>query len=599
MIARVGMKLRRRTVAGAARLVVPVALAASLLGLLVCCTKPNPKPNIVLIVVDALRPDFLGCYGYDRPTSPNIDKLAARGILFETAIAHASWTKPSFATLLTSLYPFQHGVVDWESVMPDTVTTLPEVLRAHGYATMGIITMLGLTGEYQVIRGIDTLFEAPKHELNAMETTAIADSLIENSKKPFFLLIHYHDAHWPYKPSTEYVDPVRREGDGNPFASLGVAYRSDSGIPTQDAIDRERLLYSACVRQADDGIGRLVESLRRAGLIESTVLVVTADHGEAFWEHKTRAHGFNLYDEAIRVPLIIHYPARFKKAARLSPQVGLVDVMPTVTELAGASDPAYREGLSLLRLVEPRRAEIAGGFFPRGVGISELDLRRVPGVKSLRTLDWKLIVEPSTSMKELYSLNDDPGETINLWQNGGRIGDSLQSLISKVPGSSLSGWRIAVTGSAGDASITLKGKLGRGARLLRLNKVTGGGTPEVVVAPDSTSFSLEARSRGLYLLLFDVVPRDAEVSLKILPRGKDAPAEAHVGLERTTPVPATLALRAQACQGLPGAFQEFRTAGRSGIFVWWLPGEEWRESGKRATLSPEQKKRLRALGYAQ
>jgi choline-sulfatase len=511
----------------------PAVLLASLLVLSFCCSKPAPRPNIILIVVDALRPDFLGCYGYDRPTSPNIDDLAAGGVLFENAIAHASWTKPSFATLLTSLYPFQHGVTDWESVMPDTVSTMPEVLRAHGYATLGIITMLGLTGEYQVIRGIDALYEAPKHELNSTETTAIADSMIAASPRPFFLLIHYHDAHWPYKPADQYVDQVRREGDPSLGASHGFSPPDETGIPPQEMIDRERLLYSACVRQTDDGIGRLVESLRRAGLLKSTALIVTADHGEAFWEHGTRAHGFNLYDEVIRVPLIVHYPARLKKGVRVPGQVGLVDVMPTVLDLTGTDDTGRREGLSLLRVAEPGGAEPPERFFPRGVGISELELRRAPGVKSLRTLDWKMIVEPSTSAREVYNLRDDPGETVNLWGKAGPMEDSLSSIMSRVPGSSLNGWRIALTGNGGEMSVTIKGRLGGGGRVLGLTKVTGPGDLALAVGPDSASFSLEAKPRGLQLVLLDVTPPDAEVYLETEPHGKDAPAAANVGVNAT------------------------------------------------------------------
>ncbi|MFH1219598.1 MAG: sulfatase [Candidatus Eisenbacteria bacterium] len=256
-----------------------ISVAACLL--LVSCSRQPRNPNVVLIVVDALRPDFLGCYGFDRPTSPNIDSLAGESALFETAITHASWTKPSFASFLTSLYPFQHGVVDWEAVMSDTIVTLPEILRSHGYHTMSLITMFGIAGSFNVTQGIDERKEYPKYLRDAALMTDDAIDLIGKSSKPFFIMIHYFNTHWPYPAPAKYVDLVLKPGETSPIGSSAESYDEEGSAPSQMLAERQRLLYSASIRYVDDNIGRLVAFLRKAGLERSTVLILTADHGEA------------------------------------------------------------------------------------------------------------------------------------------------------------------------------------------------------------------------------------------------------------------------------------------------------------------------------
>jgi arylsulfatase A-like enzyme len=458
-----------------------MCLAAVLL--LAECAVHHERPNIVLIVCDAMRPDFLGCYGYGRPTSPAIDDLARGGIIFENAVAHAPWTKTSFSTFLTSLYPFQHGVLGWESVMPDSVSTLPEVLAGAGYSTMAVINMLGITGQYKVTKGFEKISEADKGARDALATSDDAIALIKGAHKPFFIMIHYFDTHRPYRPPPEDVDLILKPGDPNPFAARVIARESDEEKPPQELIDRQRLLYAGCVRHIDRGIGRLVKYLDEAGLKRHTLVIVTADHGEAFWEHGVMAHGSNLYDEAIRVPLVIAFLEKYSRPLRLSEQARHIDLLPTILDLAGVPDARRREGASLRPLVETgKRGTGPVRWVPPDLALCECSLKKAPDSRCLRTNDLKLIVEPATALCELYDLRADPRETVNTWGQGGAAADSLFRMMGRIPGTSVSGWRVAFAGEASnvvDVDVALPG----GSRLIGIQKVTTPGGLELMRIP--------------------------------------------------------------------------------------------------------------------
>jgi arylsulfatase A-like enzyme len=564
-----------------------------------CTRSRQAAPNVVLVVVDALRPDFLGCYGYGRPTSPNIDRIARGGIVFENAVAHAPWTKTSFSTFLTSLYPFQHGVVGWESVMPDSVLTLPEVLRDAGYSTMAVINMLGITGEFKVTKGVDKLSEADKDERDAFGTSADAIELMKSAPKPFFIMIHYFDTHRPYRVPVEYVDLIRKPGDPDPFSAQSTDGTREGERPPQEITDRERVLYGGCIRYVDDAVGKILKYLDEAGLSRETVFILTADHGEAFWEHGAMAHGSNLYDEAIKVPLIIDYPRKYGRPRRLDAQVRHIDLLPTILELAGASDTRRREGTSLCPLIETGKRQAGPArLLPQDAALCESSLKKTPDSKCIRTNDLKLIVEPATALCELYDLRADPKENINLWGTGSAAADSFFRLIDRVPGTSLNGWRVALTGEptgAVEVDVTLAG----GGRLTGVHKVSAPGAMALDIPDDSTSLSIRARPKGLQVLLFDTQPRDARVTFKVSAGGPNGPSAVNVGKIGGRPIGERFTLETQQAAGLPDAFGQFRTRRAAGVHIWWLPGEEMREPGERAVLSPEAKKRLRALGYVQ
>ena len=558
------------------------------------------RPNIILIVVDALRPDHLGCYGYMRPTSPNIDSLAGSSVVLETAITQAPWTKGSFSSMFTSLYPFEHGATDWESVLPDSMVTLAELLSADGYSTMGVFNMIGLGGRFGVLQGFAKTVEPEDKHRNARQTTDKAIELIKGSTRPFFLVVHYFDVHEPYRPPIECLDAIRLESDPNPIGPGPRPAQPKAENPTEEEILLAQLMYDGCIRSVDRQIGRLVHKLEDEGILGSTLLIVTADHGEGFWEHGTGSHGANTYDETIRVPLIIHYPARFPGATSLGPQVAHVDLLPTITEIVGIDDSFHREGTSLVGLFDTgEKPRTPGKFLPSYATLCECTVRRAPGTKCIRTAGWKLIVEPTTSLVQLYNLSRDPGETVNLWGADVPEGESMLRKIKEVPGVELQGWRMACTGKDGLTRFEAEVTLPDGGRFVSVDRFTRKGVLSVDLGGDSTSLRVESEPQGLDLILFDVSPPDAPVKFQLRADGEGAPDSAGIGALGEAEIAAPFTVDPADAAGLPHGFETDRANLTPGIHIWWLSGESLGQAGGATELTPEEIKRLKALGYLQ
>lgn len=541
------------------------------------------RPNILLIVLDATRPDHLGCYAYDLPTSPNIDRLAADGVTFDDAVAQASWTKASFASFLTSRYPFQTGVSDWYTMLPDACVTLQQVLRDNGYRTACVLNLIGQGAADNLFKGFGEISVIKRPERTVHATTERSLALIAGSRRPFFVLAHYYNVHDPYAPSEPYRSLIRRD-------QLGT------GGPSQQD------LYDACIREVDAEIQKILDLLAERGLSDDTVVIITADHGEAFGEHGRSGHGWSVYDEEIRVPLILHYPARYPGGQRVKAQVRLVDLVPTVLDIVGLAVPDQCEGLSLLRLV---RSTGAGGAdtdgrrhtFPTWVAYSSTSMRdRVLPTASLRTARWKLIVEPPTGLLSAFDLKADPGERASLRPSDAAPLDSLLATLRAVPGSNPQGWRFAFIDDSRDtiyeARVTLTGK----GRLGGIRKVVNTGTLNIEVSKDAGSMHITAATHDLNLILFDTEPPGAELEVFINPVGEGIP-EVHSGVRGRHRAGEVFRTTADSAQGLPQAFEQSRRTRTAGAFIWWMPGEEMLPAPPAATLSPEETKRLKSLGY--
>jgi arylsulfatase A-like enzyme len=355
----------------------------------------GPPPNVVLISIDTLRADALHCYGNALPTSPNMDKLAQSGVLFEDPTAPTSWTLPSHLSMLTGLSISAHGVCDDRVFqgakaehfeLPMRGTFLPEVLQQRGYETAGFYSWKYLEPEYGFGAGFDryervgrtvwsnpekrAIYEAMRAEGRndelkawvAAEPSAFDDHaptshlvvdetikwLEERNADPFFLFVHLFDAHNDYLPpkgfdqfDTDYQGPI----DGS-----GVTARDSQVLPGMDPRDLEHLraLYLGEVSWVDHQVGRLTEQLRAQGLADNTLIVLTADHGEEFFEHGHKVHRTHLYRETVQVPLIMSWPGRFPAGKRVAEPVGLVDITPTVAEITNTGLPAAVSGRSLV-----------------------------------------------------------------------------------------------------------------------------------------------------------------------------------------------------------------------------------------------------------
>ncbi len=391
------------------------ALALALTLPLACARGEQPPPNLLLIVVDALRADHLGAYGYPLPTSPHIDRLAAASVVFEHAFAHSTWTKPSVATLLTSLYPSQHGLGHMAieadgayraEALSRRHLTLAEQLRQRGYATAAFGANVHLQRKTGFAQGFDR-FESVRL-LTASELAGRFRSWIEaggegGGGEPFFAYLHLMDAHWPYDRR---LPAAPRFGDLTMQPEPPESWQAVAGWaavhlgPANLAALTAR--YDEEIAFLDAALGVLLAWLETRGLDERTVVVLTADHGEGLYEHGELQHSFRPYEEVTHVPLLVRFPARSRiRLGRVVEPVGLIDLAPTLLELAGAPPLPAAAGTSLVPLLRGRGLEHEALYLEGG------------DARAMRDSRHKLLA-PGTGEASCFALEADPGETAPL-----------------------------------------------------------------------------------------------------------------------------------------------------------------------------------------
>ncbi len=350
-----------------------------LLGLvLVGCGPPSgddpgmatrPAPNIVLVVVDTVRSDHLSCYGYQRPTSPNLDQLASQSLVFVNSFATSTWTLPSVATLLTGLLPDQHGLKTTDDRLSEEIETVAERLQDAGYQTAAFTDGGFLDPLWGFAQGFNrydsTAGEAwdPK-DVSVIEAQASA-WLRENRLEPFFLLVHTYEAHQPYRFQPGFSERFLGNEEIETESEEILAWDLYRNRGDNDFLRRGVALYDGEIARADHYIGRLIQTLRETGGFDDTAIIVTSDHGEEFLEHGGVEHGTGkVFDENIRVPLIVKLPG-VTEGMRIETPVSGVDLAPTVLGIAGLDVPRSFAGHSVLaRAVSevPNRRVFAHGL---------------------------------------------------------------------------------------------------------------------------------------------------------------------------------------------------------------------------------------------
>lgn len=310
-----------------------IVLVAGAIGLL--HRHSRPRPNIVLVVLDTVRADHLPPYGYPRDTAPFLSRLASRGVVFDRAFAASSWTSPSVASLFTSVYPFQHGVI-WGmkrmreagyrfNHLPAALETIPEALKKAGYSTFAVSDNINVSPVTRFDAGFDRFESASDASSEAVNKRIKKWRPDLERAKPYFLYIQYMDAHAPYATRPPYFDRFMADGHAAGERPDYVA------------------AYDSEIRVMDDRLKGLFDAL---DWDRDTVLIVTADHGEEFWDRGQGGHAHSLQNELLRVPLIV-YGGRFPPG-RVEAPVGLVDILPTLRELAGLPADRRNEGVSLM-----------------------------------------------------------------------------------------------------------------------------------------------------------------------------------------------------------------------------------------------------------
>lgn len=383
----------------------------------------QPRDNLVLISIDTLRPDHLGCYGHPVPTSPNIDRLCDDSVVFDQAIAHAPSTLHSHASILTSLLPHHHQAT-WggKTRLPDSAVTLAETLRAAGYSTAAFTGGGQMDRVFGLDQGFDSYIQPGEERFMGTVRRAL-DWLQQNPARPFFLFLHTYEVHHPYEPSAEHLDEVGSDyaGDLPDHISIDLLREINQKKAAIDEADLEHIkrTYDAEIRSMDEALGVLVETLRQQDLYDSTMIVLTSDHGEEFGEHGVVGwHSHTLYDELLRVPLIFKLSGSRRAGLRVSPQVRSIDIAPTIVAALGLETPSEYAGVDL----DPINSD------PEGIDlvtISRMD--RAPGrdISSFRTSQWKLV------RKSLFNLQDDPGEQWDLALSRRDVADALQSRLDE------------------------------------------------------------------------------------------------------------------------------------------------------------------------
>ena len=420
----------RRPLAALALLMVGAA-AALVAGGRARASRPAVK-NVVVLCIDTLRADHLSAYGYRRPTTPRLAALARRGVLFENASAAAPWTVPSVGSLLTSLYPGEHGAqvagevrhLDEQTPaqLRPGVETLADILHAAGYRTALFSGNPYLWGRFQ--RGFDTAL-ADYRRAGELTDRAI-DWIARRPRKPFFLYIQYMDLHQPIEPPAPYAShfPVSLGGErGGEHADWSFDRQSDLADPEFRRFRAHKIaLYDGALLYVDTEIGRLLDALSRLGRRDDTLVVVTADHGEEFWDHAEAerqmggdprgvwgiGHGHTLYQELLHVPLLVAGPG-WDEGRRVPCRVSLLDVAPTVLAALGLPGRPAMRGASLAGAIGgPDDA----GACPRSAVAAE-STAYGPDARALVWSGWKLI-ERAGAGPALYDLQKDPGERHDL-----------------------------------------------------------------------------------------------------------------------------------------------------------------------------------------
>jgi arylsulfatase A-like enzyme len=359
--------------------------------------------NVVLISFDTLRADHVGAYGYDRPTTPNIDALAADGVLFSSAISQSAWTRPAHASMLTGLYPSEHGVIAMSRALAldGEFRTLPSLLAERGYATAAFTGGGNMSSHFGFSAGFD-VYESPGRRFQD-SLGRVEEWLARVGEEPFFLLIHGYDSHRPYKSAA-----IDRQALGiaasPPAVGLSRACREGRGPGDLAAYVDE---YDAAIHHGDRAVGRLIDLFRRTGRLDNTVILLTSDHGEEFLEHGGCFHVRSLYREVVHVPLIVVAPGLAPRVVP-EPVPASVAITPTVLELVGVVS-ARRKGPSLVPYLRGRRV-------PRfEYVVSETAIRqpggRVGHVRALSGARDKLIYWAAANRYEYFDLVADPLET--------------------------------------------------------------------------------------------------------------------------------------------------------------------------------------------
>lgn len=375
--------------------------------LLAACTPPAAeRPNVLLLSVDTLRADRLGAFGYERDTTPALDRFAAESVVFDRAVAQAPWTLPSLASLMSGMPTTTHGCWTPQTRLDPIFSTLAEVLQRSGYDTLGVANQPYTSRQHGLHQGF-TWYD-DELTLNAPQVTSerVTDKVLflleqkagKQDDYPWFLWAHYFDPHDQY---------LAHEGVSEAFGT-----------------ESDEDLYDGEVRFTDGHLGRVLDALEEHGLVDDTVVIFVTDHGEEFGDHGGKQHGFRLYSELTRVPLIVFDPTRNAARRRIPEDVSTLDLLPTLREILDLPASDQDQGRSLVPAYAGTAPLPPRTLFTMRSEPEEQGGRELVGVIAR---GHKLILTEPKGRRELYDLGADPGETTNLARENPELADALEA----------------------------------------------------------------------------------------------------------------------------------------------------------------------------
>ena len=435
-----------------------------LLGLLTltACGKGLPEgPNIILITPDTTRADHLGCYGYERATSPQLDKLAKESVVFERAYAVSSWTMPTHASLFTGKYPSAHGAKynpegvlklthgisqnpAWDKYranpIADNEVTLAAILSGHGYATGGVAGGPWMKKPFRLNKGFQFYDDDNITELNgrdAKDLTEVAKGFIDrNSERPFFLFMNYYDAHGPFVPRGEYLKKFRNLGPA--FESAKSKVRKSEELNPEEHRVILNAFYDSEIAYVDAYLGQLFDHLRAKGIWEDTWIIITADHGELMGdpllgESALYGHGNSLSEAEIRIPMIVKFPGKNARTGRDNTPVQQTDVMPSILKELGIELPAVlMDSMQGVPFDRQSRRAIFSEVYP-------LPMMNAGNQDWRHKGNWRVLLDGnkkftwgSNGRNYLIDLATDPEEKHNLLQPGSEEEKRMTRLLNKL-----------------------------------------------------------------------------------------------------------------------------------------------------------------------
>jgi len=406
-------------------LLVVAALGAASCGF----SQPAPQ-SVIVIAIDTLRADHLGVYGYPRPTSPNIDAFAAEAVVFDRFYSASTWTLPSFGTLFTGRLPARHAagvVVRAQDIqegnedvlvehadkqftrLDENLPTMAGTLRRAGYRTIGVINNVFLRPEFGLDRGFEVYdYDPERPGRSAERAVEIALAWLDDSEElPVFLFVHFMDVHMPYDPDGLVAGRFTEPYGGVLSTDYDQVAAARRRIARGDELMRARYTatYDEEIAYVDYSIGLLFDALKERGLWDDSLIIVTSDHGEAFFEHSLWEHGSSMFDEVVRVPLLVRGPG--VRPGRSEAPAAFADILPTVIEALGIESDASFFGASLWpnltrgTPLDDRSLILEGTLYQAG---------------PTAIIDWpyKAIYQPSGARRLLYNLEADANERVEL-----------------------------------------------------------------------------------------------------------------------------------------------------------------------------------------